>query len=90
MGTFAASGKRLFPRTAALADGSTAAPDARSLETMSFEGVGFEDEITEEELLDFLAADLDPVPANPVFKEKLRDALWEMVADGRVGRRNDH
>lgn len=57
---------------------------------MSSEGVGFEDEVTEEELLDFLAADLDPVPADPVFQEKLREELWEMVADGRVGRRNDH
>lgn len=57
---------------------------------MSFEGVGFEDEVTDEELVDFLAADLDPVRADPVFKDKLSDELWEMVADGHVGRRNDH
>ncbi|MFK7894265.1 MAG: hypothetical protein AB8G23_00415 [Myxococcota bacterium] len=46
--------------------------------------------VSEEELLEFLAADLDPVPADPVFREKLRDDLWEMVADGRAGRRQDH
>lgn len=91
MGTFAASGKRLLPRTAVLADrGSTAASEARALPTGSLEDVGFEDEVTEEELLEFLAADLDPVPADPVFQEKLRDELWEMVEDGRAGRRSDH
>ena len=33
----------------------------------------------ERELLDFLAADVDPVPADPVFRERLKDELWEMV-----------
>jgi hypothetical protein len=106
LGTFAASRKRLFPRTAALADGTTTGPEASALDALALEGHGLEghalegadfadeaalyQEATDEELLDFLAADIDPVPADPAFREKLRDELWEMVADGRVGRRNDH
>ena len=38
----------------------------------------------EQELLDFLAADIDPVPADPVFRERLREELWSMVVDGRL------
>jgi hypothetical protein len=39
--------------------------------------------IDERELLDFIAADVDPVPADPAFRERLREELWEMVvADG--------
>ena len=38
--------------------------------------------VDETELLDFLAADLDPIPADPVFREKLRNELWDMVASG--------
>ena len=37
------------------------------------------------ELLDFLAADLDPVPADPAFRERLREELWEMVVDEGIG-----
>ena len=33
------------------------------------------------ELLEFLASDLDPVPVNPEFRERLREELWEMVLD---------
>ena len=53
----------------------------------------FEDaaaEVDELELLDFLAADLDPVPADPAFRERLGDMLWDMVRDGRVGRPRNH
>ena len=32
-------------------------------------------------LLEFLASDLDPVPVNPEFRERLREELWEMVLD---------
>lgn len=35
----------------------------------------------EEELLEFLSADLDPVPADPVFREKLQADLWEMIVE---------
>ena len=42
------------------------------------------------ELLEFLAADLDPVPADPVFRRNLSDLLWEMVRDGRVARPRNH
>ncbi|MCR9097358.1 MAG: hypothetical protein NXI30_24330 [bacterium] len=38
----------------------------------------------EAELLEFLAADVDPVPADPAFRERLREELWEMVvSEGR-------
>ena len=34
---------------------------------------------SEAELLEFLASDLDPVPVDPVFRERLREQLWSMV-----------
>lgn len=37
----------------------------------------------EAELLDFLAADLDPVEADPVFRERLREDLWNQFVAGR-------
>ncbi len=42
------------------------------------------------ELLEFLAADLDPVPADPVFQKQLADLLWEMVREGRGSRPRNH
>jgi hypothetical protein len=36
-------------------------------------------EALEEELRDFLAADMLDVPVDPVFKERLRRELWEIV-----------
>ena len=33
------------------------------------------------ELLEFLAADVDPVPADPAFRERLRAELWGMIVD---------
>lgn len=47
-------------------------------------------EVDELELLEFLAADLDPVPADPVFKRELGDRLWEMVSEGRLPRPPRH
>lgn len=47
-------------------------------------------EVEELELLEFLAADLDPVPADPVFEHELGERLWEMVRDGRLLRRPRH
>ena len=40
----------------------------------------------ERDLLDFLAADIDPIPADPVFRERLREELWAMVLDGQLAR----
>lgn len=42
--------------------------------------------IDERELLDFIAADVDPVPADPAFRERLREELWEMVVAGGPAR----
>ena len=42
------------------------------------------------DLLEFLAADLDPVPADPVFREELREQLWALVQDGTTARPRDH
>ena len=36
-------------------------------------------ELTIEELQEFLQADLLDVPVDPVFKERLRQRLWELV-----------
>ena len=48
------------------------------------------DEADEGELLDFLAADLDPVPADPEFRERLREGLWALVQDGATSLPKDH
>jgi hypothetical protein len=42
------------------------------------------------DLLEFLAADLDPVPADPVFREELREQLWALVQDGTTARPKGH
>lgn len=47
------------------------------------------DEIDEDELLEFLEADHDPVPADPVFREQLRDQLWALVHEGATTRPKD-
>jgi len=47
-------------------------------------------EIDEHELHEFLAADHDPIPADPVFREELRDQLWALVRDGAITRPKDH
>jgi hypothetical protein len=39
------------------------------------------DEVSDEELLEFLAADDDRVEANPIFKRKLREKLWAMIRE---------
>jgi hypothetical protein len=38
-----------------------------------------------EELREFLSADLFEVPADPAFKEGLREKLWELIRSGRFG-----
>jgi len=47
-------------------------------------------DVNELELLEFLAADLDPVPADPAFRRELGELLWDMVRDGRVSRPRNH
>ncbi len=54
------------------------APSAAPAEAAGLEPV------SEAELLDFLAADLDPVAADPVFRERLREELWEMIVDDGI------
>jgi len=49
-----------------------------------------DDEATEEELREFLAADFDPIEADPDFKEELREQLWSLIREGGLARRNDH
>ena len=33
---------------------------------------------------------IDPVPADPAFREQLAETLWEMVRDGRMARSRNH
>lgn len=40
---------------------------------------GDESEVDPEELRDFLAADLLEVKADPVFRERLKQKLWQLV-----------
>ena len=48
-----------------------------------------DDTAADAELLEFLAADIDPVPADPVFRERLRADLWDMVVHEGIGGRRD-
>ena len=43
-------------------------------------------EITEAELQDFLAADYEPVEADPDFRSRLRDDLWSMIQENELSR----
>ena len=43
-----------------------------------------DDDATDAELMEFMAADIDPVPADPVFRDRLRETLWEMVLEEGV------
>lgn len=43
-----------------------------------------------DEMLEFLAADLDPIPADPVFRDTLREQLWRLVQQGIATRSKDH
>jgi len=44
----------------------------------------------DDELLEFLEADADPVPADPEFREQLRERLWGMVQQGMTALPKDH
>jgi len=41
---------------------------------------------TDEELMEFLAADNEPVEADPEFKRKLRDQLWTLIQGSEMTR----
>ena len=41
-------------------------------------------EYTTEELQEFLEADGNAVPADPIFKERLRERLWKMLEERRA------
>lgn len=38
-----------------------------------------------EELREFLSADLFEIPADPSFKHRLREKLWELIQSGSFG-----
>jgi hypothetical protein len=48
------------------------------------------EEFSEGELLEFLEADLDPVSADPEFRENLREQLWALVQEGATSLPKDH
>jgi hypothetical protein len=50
-------------------------------------GLSGSEAIHEGELLEFLASDLDPIPVDPVFREQLREDLWEQVLVDGIARR---
>ncbi len=41
-------------------------------------------EFSTEELQEFLEADRNPIPADPIFKERLREKLWKMLEERRA------
>ena len=47
-------------------------------------------EASHDELLEFLSGDIDPVPADPVFRDELREQLWSIVEEGALSRSKDH
>ena len=44
-----------------------------------------ETDLSIEELREFLSADLFEVPADPAFKQGLRDKLWQMIQSRTFG-----
>jgi len=46
---------------------------------------GDDSEIPADELREFLSADLFEVPADPAFKNRLREKLWELVESRAFG-----
>jgi hypothetical protein len=44
----------------------------------------------DDELEEFLAADRDPIAADPRFRDDLRERLWALVQDGLVTRPRNH
>lgn len=72
-------------------DGALPSATAGSLRNGSLRDVTFDAtleaaDVTEAELADFLAADDEPVEANPVFKERLRKQLWAMIQEDDLPR----
>lgn len=67
---------------------STGPSTARAIEASAL--AGKTDEMAEGELREFLAADFDPIAADPVFKEHLRERLWTLVQEGATARSKDH
>ena len=50
-------------------------------------------EFSTEELQEFLEADRAPVQADPIFKERLREKLWNLLEEQRAarsGKEEDH
>ena len=45
--------------------------------------------VTLQELRDFLEADRESVPADPVFKERLREKLWSLLQRRRRAQRGE-
>jgi len=41
-------------------------------------------EFSTQELQEFLEADRNPAPADPVFKEQLREKLWKLLEEQRT------
>ena len=76
------SGVRGAARTRSLIDAALAPiPGANSSSGVAAPDEPWGDAEGDPELLEFLASDLDPVPVNPEFRERLREELWEMVLD---------
>lgn len=48
------------------------------------------EEASDLELLEFLAADIDPIPADPIFRQELGEALWELVQSGSLPQPRRH
>jgi hypothetical protein len=59
------------------ADAAPGAAEKAGRETLVIEEIAAE--FSTEELLEFLEADQRPVEADPAFRERLREELWELV-----------
>ena len=59
------------------ADAAQGAADKAGREMLVIEEIAAE--FSTEELLEFLEADQRPVEADPAFRERLREELWELV-----------
>lgn len=73
----------------AISDGAGGA-SPRDLAVATFADETTLPEFDEVELREFMAADDDPVTADPAFREQLRDRLWTLVLKGGITRPKNH
>jgi len=69
---------------------SQATASSKRIDPRMFIDEEAQESFADEELLEFLEADVDPIPADPEFRERLREQLWGLVQEGATALPKDH